>query len=306
VLNKKCVESLILAGAFDSLAYPRRALFENYEKVTVPVMADRRAESMGQESFFGGVAPVLAIDESVLGGTEFDKRELLRYEKEMLGQFVTDHPLLGIKDRLAALTDMEVSEVPTLGDGDVVTVAGIVGAVARRFTKRGEPFALFRLEDLTGGISIVAFPNTFEKSAHLVTLDQVVVVKGRADLRGRELQLVAIEIFEPDLGAAGAGALGGWSNGPGAGAAGAAADPLVVDVPTTACTGGLINRLKELLGGFPGPLPVVVRLVGEGGVTRLKLGQDFSVDGSSALQSELRRLLGPRAVRLTAEDPARV
>src|SRR5207249_847328 len=127
------------------------------------------------------------------------KAHLLPQEKEMLGQYVTDHPLLAIRERLAAQTDMEASELPSLGDGDVVTVAGIVVAVGRKYTKRGEPYAVFRLEDLTGGVGIVAFPSVFERSETVVALDAIVLVKGRADLRGRELQLVAMEIRQPEL-----------------------------------------------------------------------------------------------------------
>src|SRR5207247_11239562 len=124
----------------------------------------------------------------------------LRGEKEMLGQYVTDHPLRPIKERLAAQTDLELSEMATLGDGDVVRVAGIVAAVGRRFTKRGEQYAILRLEDLTGGVSVVAFPSVFEKASALVVTDQILLVKGRVDLRGRELQLVALEVSEPDVG----------------------------------------------------------------------------------------------------------
>jgi DNA polymerase-3 subunit alpha len=294
VLNKKCLESLILAGAFDSLGYSRRALLEGYGKVTTPVLADRQAEAVGQESFFGGaVAPALSIDESVLMGPEFDKPDLLRQEKEMLGQYVTDHPLLELKELLAAQTDMEISEVPTLGDGDVVTVAGIVGGLGRKYTKRGEPYAVFRLEDLTGGIGVVAFPSIFEKASTLVLQDRIVMVKGRADLRGRELQLVALEISEPDLSRAeDPGPVG-------------PADPLVVDVSASSCTPGLIARLKGLFSSHPGVLPVVVQLVSDGETTRLRLAHDHCVDGSPALTSELRRLLGDEAVRFST-DPALV
>jgi DNA polymerase-3 subunit alpha len=296
VLHRKCLESLILAGAFDSLGYSRRALLDGYEKVVTPILSDRRAEASGQESFFGGeVAPALEIDESVLSGPEFEHATLLRLEKEMLGQYVTDHPLLPIKDRLAALTDMEISEVPALGDGDVVTVAGIVAAVGRRFTKRGEAFALFRLEDLTGGIGIVAFPGIFEKAAALVQQDQIVLVKGRADLRGRELQLVALEIMEPSLPAEADPARSGPMAAPGPEAPG---DPLIVEVPLQACTAGLLRRLKDLFRLHRGPLPVMVRVVGDGEATVLRLGGDHRVDGSTALVSELERLLGPGAARV--------
>jgi DNA polymerase-3 subunit alpha len=292
VLHKKILESLILAGAFDSLGYSRRGLLEGYQKIVDPIIADRRAEATGQESFFGGeVAPALHIDESVLSGDEFEKADLLRQEKEMLGQYVTDHPLLAIRERLSAQTDMDVSELASLGDGDVVTVAGIVVAVGRKYTKRGEPYAVFRLEDLTGGVGIVAFPSVFEKSETVVLLDGIVLVKGRADLRGRELQLVALEIREPDL-------PGPDSQPQNGGRAIEPSDPLVVDVSASSCTPGLIARLKDVFSTHPGDCPVLIQLVTEGGTTRLRLAEEYCVDGSPGLMAELRRLLGPGAVRV--------
>jgi DNA polymerase III subunit alpha len=237
----------------------------------------------------------------VLDGTEFEKPDLLRQEKEMLGQYVTDHPLLGIKDRLAAQTDMEMVEVPALGDGDVVTVAGIVGALGRKYTKRGEPYAVFRLEDLTGGVGVVAFPSVFDRIAHLMNVDSIVVVKGRADLRGRELQLVALEIREPDLSGPPDAGPGSGGNGSSSSTRSAPSEPLVVDVPSSTCTPALIGRLKGLFSMHPGELPVVLRLVGERSVTRLRLGRDHCVDGGGALLSELQRLLGPGAVRMAVE-----
>ena len=299
VLNKKCLESLILSGAFDSLGYARRSLLEGYERITTPVLADRRAEAAGQESFFGGATgPTLDIDETVvLAGEEFEKPDFLRWEKEMLGQYVTDHPLLPIRERLAALSDMEIVETPSLGDGDIVSVAGIVGGVGRRYTKRGEPYAVFRLEDLSGGVAVIAFPSVFDKSADLIAQDRVVMVKGRADLRGRELQLTALEVWEPDLGPQGQ---------PLRPPAAPPTDPVLVDIPARSCTGGLLGRLKGLLSGYPGPLPVIVRLIDDGGVQRIRLGEEYHVDGSQALLSELRRLLGPASVRVVQEEPAPV
>jgi DNA polymerase III subunit alpha len=297
VLNKKCVESLILAGAFDSLGYTRGGLLQRdlegtaaYEKITTPILADRRAEAHGQDSLFGGeFAPSLEIDESVLVGPEFDQTDLLRSEKEMLGQYVTDHPLLGIKDQLAAQTDLELSEVSTLGDGDVVTVAGILTTVNRKYTKRGEAYALLRLEDLTGGVAVVCFPGMFEKSGDLIAPDRILMVKGRADLRGRELQLVALEIREPELiSSATESANGGGSNGSHVG-------EVVVDIPESACTAGLIAHLKRLLALYPGSLPVVLRVTGDGAATRLRVGDGWKVSGSPALLTELHRLVGPPA-----------
>jgi DNA polymerase III subunit alpha len=287
VLNKKCLESLIYAGAFDSLGYRRRALIESYSKITVPVIADRRAEESNQGSLFqGSEDPALELDESVLVGAEFDKRTMLSFEKEMLGQFVTDHPLLEVKDRLAAQTDMEVADVVNLGDGDLVTVGGIVGGVARRYTRKGEPYALFRLEDLAGGVSVVAFPGVFEHVPNLVEQDALVLVKGRIDLRGRELQLRAVEIREPDLG----------SEGPTRDLPGV----LVVDLPAASCTNAVIAKLKELLRSHPGATPVQVRFISSAGVTPIEVGA-VRVEPSAGLLSELRSLLGPKAARVEAE-----
>jgi DNA polymerase-3 subunit alpha len=73
-----------------------------------------------------------------------------------------------VKDRLIALADMPIAELETLGDGDLVTVAGIVASVTRRYTKRGEPYAQFRLEDLAGGVTVVVFPGQYESLASLL------------------------------------------------------------------------------------------------------------------------------------------
>ncbi len=289
VLTKKVLESLIYAGAFDSLGYARRALAENHEKVSGPIAAERKAEAAGQFSLFGGGdSAAHEVDEGVLVGEEFDKRTLLRLEKEMLGQFVTDHPLLAIRDRLAAQTDMELPEVATLGDGDLVTVGGIVAAVQRKYTKTGEPYAVFRLEDLTGGIAIVAFPNVYADVASLIDADEILLVKGKVDLRGRELQLRAVEVREPDLGAVPARRILGT---------------LVVDVPAASCTKALIGKLKELLAAHPGSTPVRVRFLTSQGVTPLDVGT-FRVDPAAGLLSELRVLLGRDAARVVQDRPA--
>jgi DNA polymerase-3 subunit alpha len=281
VLTKRLLESLIVAGAFDSLGYRRRALLEGQDKVSGPIASERKAEEAGQFSLFsGGDRAAAEIDESVLAGDEFDRRLLLKHEKEVLGQFVTDHPLLAVKEALSAQTTIELSEAANLGDGDLVTVGGIVAAVSRRFTKKGDPFAQFRLEDLTGGVTVIAFPNVYEQVPDLIEPDAIVLVRGRADLRGRELQLRAVEIAEPDLGAE------HRSSGPDS--------VLVVDVAAASCTNVVIAKMKELFAAHPGRSPVQVRFLSSRGVTPLDVGS-FRVDPGAGLLSELRALLGPEA-----------
>jgi DNA polymerase III subunit alpha len=338
ILHKKVLESLALAGSFDALGYTRRGLFEAYEKIAGPILAERRAEAAGQFSLFGGGRGAgHEIDEGVLRGDEFEKDDLLRQEKQVLGQYVTDHPLLAVRERLAAVADMEISEVPSLGDGDVVRVGGIITAMARRYSRKGEPYAIFRVEDLAGGVQVVGFPSLYEHTQDVVAPDSIVVVTGRVDLRGRELQLVASEITdlegagrEPrrnggsgrgngrrnggaDVGSGGVPGSGDAHRGrpsgpsetrPGPRPGGNPVErpngaPLYVEVAAEDCTGGLIARLKEALAAHPGDRPVLLRLVSGEGVKTLRLSDGYRVDGSMGLQSELRGVLGPAgAVRV--------
>jgi DNA polymerase-3 subunit alpha len=295
VLTKRVLEALIYAGAFGSMGYTRGGMIQMvgeqpaFEKVAAPIAAERKAEAAGQFSLFGGSGgeALAEIDETVLEGPELDKRLLLSKEKEMLGQFVTDHPLLGIEDAVAAQTTHDVRVVPDLGDGDLVTVGGIIGAFARKYTKRGEPYAQFRLEGLSGGVDVVAFPSVYDAVPELMEPDHVVLVTGRVDHRGREVQIRANQVAEPDLG----------PDGPRV-----RHEALVVDLPAAACTPAVLEKVRELLRAYPGPSPVRVRFITSDGATPLQVGA-FAVDAGSPLLGELRSLLGPAAARVERADP---
>jgi DNA polymerase-3 subunit alpha len=187
-----------------------------------------------------------------------------------------------VQDLLAAQTTHEIGDLETLGDGDLVTIGGIIGAVQRKYTKRSEPYAQFRLEGLAGGTQIMAFPSIYEAVPGLIEADRIVLVSGRIDLRGRELQLRANEIREPNLGLA-------------------APNPplrhLEVDLPAEACTPAVLAKVKELLESHPGSAPVQVRFRSSNGVTPVKVGS-VRVDPTGALLGELHSLLGVGAARV--------
>jgi DNA polymerase-3 subunit alpha len=286
----------VLAGAFDSLGYTRGGLVQKrgegeqaaWEKVAAPILAERKAEAAGQFSLFGGDGDVGEIDESILEGPELDKRLLLSREKEMLGQFVTDHPLLAVQAPLQAQCSHELPDLELLGDGDLVTVGGIIGTLARKYTKRGEPYAQFRLEGLAAGVEVVAFPSVYDAVPELIEADTIVLVTGRIDLRGRELQIRANGVKAPVLDTD---------------AVGTPPDPgsLVVELPASACTPSVLGKLRHLLEAAPGEIPVQVRFVSSQGVQPLELGR-FRVDARGSLIDELRSLLGPTAARLERRD----
>jgi DNA polymerase-3 subunit alpha len=292
-LTKRVLESLIFAGAFDSLGYTRGGMLQQvgeqpaFEKVSAPIIAERKAEAAGQFSLFGASndGPAIAeVDVAVLEGPELDKRLLLSKEKEMLGQFVTDHPLLGVETQLAAQTTAQIPELEDRDDGELVVLGGIIGTLARKFTKRGEPYAQFRLEGLTGGVEVVAFPSVYEAVPDVFEPDRIILVTGRIDRRGRELQIRASEVKEPVLDAR------------------VVTDPgvLVVDLPAAVCSPGVLEKLKTLLQGSPGDVPVRLRFLSSGGVQPLSLGA-FTVNSQGSLLDELRHLLGPTAARLEHE-----
>jgi DNA polymerase-3 subunit alpha len=290
-LTKRVLESLIFAGAFDSFGYTRGGMVQQsgeqaaWEKVAAPILAERKAQAAGQFSLFGTGADGAGlgeIDEGVLRGDELDKRLLLSKEKEMLGQFVTDHPLLGVEDELRAQTTHPIDEMPNLGDGDLVTVGGIIGSLARKYTKRGEPYAQFRLEGLAGGVEVIAFPGVYEAVPQLIQPDTIVLVTGRIDLRGRELQIRANEVKEPVLGPDAPKLL---------------AESLVVDLAATACTPAVLEKLKQLFEAHPGAAPVRLRFLSSAGVTPLSVGS-FNVDAAGSLMGELHDLLGAGSSRL--------
>jgi DNA polymerase-3 subunit alpha len=287
VLTKRVLESLILAGAFDSLGYRRRALLIGQDKVSGPIVADRKAEAAGQFSLFGGDPNVGQIDESVIQGEEFDKPELLRYEKEMLGQFVTDHPLLAVAEALAAQTTHEIGDLEAADDGELVTIGGIIGSVSRKYTKRGEPYAQFRLEGLAAGVEVVAFPSVYESDPEAISADRIVLVVGRIDRRGRELQIRANEVKEPTL------AGGATREGP---------SSVVIDLTAAACTDAVLAKMADLLRARPGPAPVKVRFHSAEGVRPLDVGE-FRVDPIGSLMGELRVLLGAGAARVERVEP---
>jgi DNA polymerase III subunit alpha len=145
---------------------------------------------------------------------------------------------------------------------------------------------VFRMEDLAGGVQVVGFPSMYEQAQDLISPDRMVVVKGRVDLRGRELQLVALEIRELN---------GEEDTTPGNGGT-SRSDPLTLAVPAEQCTNGLVTRLKETLASHPGGVPVTLRLTSTDGAKMLRLADGYRVDASAGLLAELRTLLGPEAV----------
>ena len=277
VLNKKTLESLIKAGGFDSVGHPRRGLLAVFEQIVDNTIARRKERDMGVMTLFG------AMEEQSGGGFDerakipdlhFDKKEQLAFEKEMLGLYVSDHPLMGAETALRRKTDNTIVELADLDDGVMRTIGGVVNGLQRKWTKKGDLMAVFTLEDLQASIEVMVFPKTMSDIGHQLADDAVLIVKGRVDKRDDQPKFIAmdVEVFE------------GITDG---------APPLRLKVSPHRLDAGTVDELKVLLTRFPGESQVFLHL-GEDKI--LRLPEQFCVDTSHGLIGEMRVLLGSAAI----------
>ncbi len=278
VLNKRSVESLIKAGAFDALGHPRRGLLMVFEQVIDRTLARRRERDMGIQSLFGDLdeGPGSAVDERTpVPALEFAPPERLAHEKEMLGLYVSSHPLFGVESALRRHTDCTIDDLRELRDGEMRWVGGVVTSLSRKYTKKGDLMATFVLEDLQSAIEVMVFPRTMLDCGALLSDDAVVCVKGRLDLREEPAKIVCMELKRPDLSPE-------------------ATRPLKIKLDPSVLTGDCLTRLKKLLKEHPGNQPVLVHLDS----TILRLPDEFRVDAGNGLVAELRELLGTNGLVL--------
>jgi len=280
--NKKVVESLVKAGAFDSMGHTRRGLIEVHERAIEQAVERKRKEADGQFDLFGampgGPGP-REFGHLEISPLEWDKTLLLSLEREMLGLYVSDHPLLGLEHVLAAMVDCGLAALAgeERPDGQVVTVGGILSSVTRKVTRQGAPWALATLEDLEGAVEVLVFPQTYQAYGVHLAEDAVVVVRGRLDRREDTVRVVALDVTIPDL-------------------AEAARGPVVLSLPAVRCTPPLVERLRDVLRTHPGTTEVRLQLR-TGTTTRvLRLGDGLRVAPSPALFGDLKALLGAAGV----------
>jgi DNA polymerase III subunit alpha len=290
VCNKKVIESLIKAGAFDSLGHTRQGLLRVHAEAVDACLDTKRAEAVGQFDLFSaggeGEAAGSASDAGAAFGlelsipvTEWDKAILLAYEREMLGLYVSDHPLLGVEHVIGAAVDCPISSLAgdEYADGAVVTVGGILSTVARKMTKRGDSWASAVLEDLEGAIEVLFFPSAYQTCGIHLAEDAVLLVRARVDKREDVPRLIALDVSVPDI-----------TEGP--------RGPVTITLPATRCTPPVVERLKEVLAAHPGTTEIQLELTSAGRSTVLRLDDRLRVTAGPAVMADLKELLGPGCI----------
>ncbi len=282
VLNKRAVESLIKAGAFDSLGHTRKGLLGVFEHITDTTLTRRRERERGVMSLFGDwggaeAEAAAAFDERLpIPDIEFDKSDKLRNEKEMLGLYVSDHPLFGSEAALRRKVEHSIADLAELPDGSTVHIGGVITGLARKFTRKGDQMAVFVLEDLEANMEVTLFPRTLQEHGHKLSDDVVVAVKGRLDRRDEARVNLICQSVE---------VLHGLDIGP--------ASPLRLRIPATALDELTIQRLKRILRDHPGDSIVILDI----GAQVLRLADEFRVDIDHAV-GEVRMAFGHEAVLL--------
>ena len=278
VCNKKTIESLIKAGAFDSLGHSRRGLMMIYLGAIDSVMESKRAESLGQYDLFGSTPDSGSTVSSVevdIPSEEWEKSLLLSYEREMLGLYVSDHPLFGVEHILRAAVDMPISALAddSVGHEAIVSIGGLITSVQRKVSKQGKSWAIVTIEDLEGSADVLFFANTYTTHAMNLVEDKVVVIRGRVDRREENLRITALDMSMPDISAAPTG-------------------PVLISMDSARVTAPIVERMKEILRSHPGNREVHLKVEdGRGGMV-MKIDDALRVTASPSLSADLKQILG--------------
>jgi DNA polymerase III subunit alpha len=289
-LNKRALECLIKAGAFDSTGAQRAQLAEVLERAVDQAMAAQRAESQGQISIFASMEPdgsgpvkggALPLDESLPDRPEWPEDQLLAYEKELIGFYITSHPLARYADAVDRFSTCRTDMLPEISDAKEVKLCGIIGTVKQTMTKKGDRMAYLTLEDLHGTIEVIVFPDLYAGASALVTPEAVVQITGTLDRGEKSSRVKATKLVSlADL------MVSGFSR-------------VTIQVSSGEASSQALIRLREVLHRHPGACPVYVSFtIPEHSESVIAVGPDLRVLPSDQLLDDLEALVGKGTVSL--------
>jgi DNA polymerase-3 subunit alpha len=284
VCNKRVIESLTKAGAFDSFGQARKALVNIHEEAVDSVLGVKRNEAIGQFDLFGGASDEIGeVAVEVPDLPEWPKMVKLGFEREMLGLYVSDHPLSDLAEGLkksSTHTTARLADPEAHKDGETVRVAGLLTGVQRKMSKAGSLWAFATLEDLEGSIDVRFFASTYSRYAEQLADDVVVALSGRLARRDDELAIHVRELETLKLTAVDE-----------------AATPLELSLPAHRANEAIVSKLQSVLRSHPGRAEVFLRLTkATGGATRLRVNHGLKVAKTDALYADLKAVLGPQCI----------
>jgi len=301
-VNRTALECLVKAGAMDSFEGNKAQKLAVLGELIESAQNEARSNLDGQISLFSmaGLEEAIKIEHHFPPAHEFDKKDLLAMEKEMLGIYLTDHPLNEHAARIQEIIDMDtdrlynLEENPEIKDGQVVTMAGLITAVKKMTTKKGQMMAFVTLEDLYGTLEIVVFPKTFETDRQNIDVDNVVVLRGKLDLKEDDNPKVLADriVFIEDYN----GSMKSARRAASVQAERAAEQMMVkIVIPETYSEFDGLSRFKEIAKANRGDTPVALLVSATG--HKYKLDYDLWVDPSETFYSQIRTAFGDNCLR---------
>ncbi|MCX7718484.1 MAG: DNA polymerase III subunit alpha [Candidatus Sumerlaeaceae bacterium] len=290
-LNARMLECLIKVGAFDSLGVRRSQLLDAYEKILEIAQARHREEMTGQGNLFDMFADPAGGDFAGAqsgAGTgvsfplrdlpEIPEREKLLYEKELIGFYISGHPMDAYEADFASLRDLPLPELHTLQDGEEATLVGMVGRVVTKIDRNGGTMAFVELHDMDGSAEVIFFRDPYERYRELLVEERVIVVRGRVSTRARsgsdqsEAKLLVNEAWPIEE------------------AREKLSTCIELLIDADAAINGAITSMASLFQSFPGTKPVVlvIKHGRTGGELVVELQRKLSVTLNDALLSALR------------------
>ncbi|MET9470501.1 MULTISPECIES: DNA polymerase III subunit alpha [unclassified Streptomyces] len=280
-LNKRAVESLIKAGAFDSLEHSRKGLSAVHEDAIDAIIPVKKQAAIGQDDLFGDLGgdddePAFGLDFPI-DPSEWPRKQLLAAEREMLGLYVSAHPLDGTEHILSRNRDTTISELLASGRTEgQVQLSGLITSVDRRMTKQGNAWAILNLADRDGEMEILFFPAVYTLVQHALIPDTVVSVQGRLNDRDGAVSIFGQEIQVLDVSSAESGGR----------------PPVTLSFPAHKINEPTVAELKRILAAHKGENPVRMRVQTPAKTVVYELG--FLVDPTS-VASDIKGTFGPDA-----------
>jgi DNA polymerase-3 subunit alpha len=288
-VNKRVLESLIKAGAFDSIHHNRASLMAVLDRAIESGAKAQRDRTSGQAGLFAVMdesSPAAFAEPVIDDPKQWTRRETLAFEKETLGFYVTGHPLEDYSEAIRGLALAESGKIAESSHGAQVAMGGIIVDLTTKITKKGDRFALFRLEDQYGSVKIVCWPEQFNRYKSVIQTDLAVLVKGRLELSDEgAATIITQEIQQLEN------------------ARVKAAKAVIIKMTETSVTDQYIKALNEIINSHPGNTAIYFELkTANGIVVRMRPHQFLRLDLTQELAERIKKISSSWDVELTIGD----
>jgi len=289
VTNKKSMESLIRSGAMDSFDAHRAQLFEGIEFAVARAAEELRDKTMGQANFFdlldGKTDEITDDEKEELPQTEvWAESDMLAAERELLGAYMTGHPLVQYEQVLNKYQVSTISKIYEEKPEGFVRIGGLINLMTKKMSKDGRNWAILKLEDLEKTIEVLVFAETFEKYSYLLEADATIMISGDISARDDEPKIVAQEILPMDF------------------VPKRYTKEIILHIPTTLASEDMLRKVKSILKLYPGNVPISICLmIPTGEKVFMSAEQSCYVEPMTELFSKLKHVIGEQGVFVSVD-----